>query len=151
MQTFLPYSSFSQSAACLDPKRLNKQIVECQQIYKALTLPAYGWKNHPAVKMWKGKEYALLLYGLAMYLQWQYKNDGREHKSGEFLVTAVERFWDDEASYPFWLGYDAFHASHRAALLYKLPEWYSQFGWTETPAIPDEKGRLPYFWPKGKE
>lgn len=147
MQTFLPYPSFSQSAACLDHKRLNKQIVEVQQIYKALVIPSYGWQNHPAVKMWRGHEYALLMYGLACYLQWQRNNDGRKHKSGEFLVTAVERFWDDEPIFPAWLGNPAFHASHRAALLYKLPEHYSQFGWTEQPAQPDEKGRLPYIWP----
>lgn len=54
MQTFLPYSSFSKSASVLDNKRLGKQRVECLQILKALSDPAYGWQNHPAVKMWKG-------------------------------------------------------------------------------------------------
>lgn len=36
MQTFLPYKSFEQSAACLDNKRLGKQRVEVLQILKAL-------------------------------------------------------------------------------------------------------------------
>ncbi len=31
-------------------------------------------------------------------------------------------------------------SNHRAALLYKDPEYYSQFGWTEEPA-------LEYHWP----
>jgi len=147
MQTFLPYPSFAQSAVCLDPKRLNKQIVEVQQIYKALTIPNYGWQNHPAVKMWRSHEYALLCYGFTCYLQWQRNNNRKTHKSGEYISVAIERFWDDEIDYPFWLGNPEFHASHRSALLYKLPEHYSQFGWTETPAQPDEKGRLSYVWP----
>lgn len=51
MQTFLPYKSFAESAACLDNKRLGKQRVEVLQILKALHNPSYGWQNHPAVKM----------------------------------------------------------------------------------------------------
>ena len=54
MQTFLPYPDFAKSAACLDNKRLNKQIVECYQILRAITDPTYGWQNHPAVNMWRG-------------------------------------------------------------------------------------------------
>lgn len=42
--------------------------------------------------------------------------------------------------FPFWLGDPAFHASHRANLLRKAPQWYSQFGWAESPD-------LPYVWP----
>jgi len=155
MQTFLPYPSFSQSAYCLDNRRLNKQITETLQIYKALTVPGYGWQYHPAVKMWRGCERALLWYGHACYAQWKHRYMRRqrsgvlEHKSGDEIDL---RILDVETIvYPPWLGDEAFHASHRAALLYKLPEWYSRFGWIETPAVPDKKGRLPYVWPKGKE
>lgn len=62
MQTFLPYASFSESAKVLDDKRLNKQIVEAYQILKAITLPDYGWQNHPVVNMWRENELALLSY-----------------------------------------------------------------------------------------
>lgn len=62
MQTFLPYPSFTLSAICLDNKRLNKQILECDQILNALAPGSTsGWRNHPAVKMWRGYEPALLL------------------------------------------------------------------------------------------
>lgn len=44
MQTFLPYADFPGSAKVLDRKRFG---------YSA------GWQNHPAVKMWRGYEYAL--------------------------------------------------------------------------------------------
>ena len=38
-----------------------------------------------------------------------------------------------------WLGDKRFHASHRANLLRKDFEWYSQFGWTENL-------ESPYLW-----
>ncbi len=48
---------------------------------------------------------------------------------------------------PDWMGNQAFYASHRSALLFKLPDWYCRFGWKETAAVPNEKGSLPYVWP----
>lgn len=126
MQTFLPYPSFSESAACLDNRRLNKQITETMQIAKAITDPGHGWRNHPAVEMWRGHVGSLLLYGVTMYYEWRARyNRGKrggklEHKAGEwlieqFLTIDVNKFdWG-----PSWLGDPAFHASHRAALLRK--------------------------------
>ena len=67
MQTFLPYSSFTQTASTLGNKRLGKQRVEAKQIYLALTQEEYGWKTHPAVLMWKGYEQALAFYGWCMW------------------------------------------------------------------------------------
>jgi len=52
---------------------------------------------------------------------------------------------------PVGFGDERLHSSHRAALLYKNPEWYGRFGWSEHPAVPDSKGRLPYYWPTTKE
>jgi hypothetical protein len=64
MQTFLPYKDFTKSAQALDNKRLNKQILEGYQILKVLGNPdpKAAWRNHPAVKMWRGSEHALFLY-----------------------------------------------------------------------------------------
>lgn len=97
MQTFLPISSFSGSAAILDTKRLGKQRLEAFQLLVALgnqwalnerhrrfretqrdELPAKGgWVNHPAALMWKGHEEALGLYMNIMIAEWisrGYKN-----------------------------------------------------------------------------
>lgn len=52
MQTFVPYPDDTRTAAVLDDRRLLKQIVEGSQIVKALSNRAYGWQNHPVVKMW---------------------------------------------------------------------------------------------------
>jgi len=71
MQTFLPYESFAHSAHCLDNQRLGKQRVENLQIIRALTLPNYGWKKHPAVKMWKGHEVWLFDYHQEICDEWE--------------------------------------------------------------------------------
>jgi hypothetical protein len=68
MQTFLPYKDFTKSAQALDNKRLNKQILEGYQILKVLGNPdpKAAWRNHPAVKMWRGHEFKLFEYINAM-------------------------------------------------------------------------------------
>ena len=51
MQTFLPYPDFAASAAALDQARLGKQRVETLQALRALVIPDYGWRQHPAIRM----------------------------------------------------------------------------------------------------
>ena len=70
MQTFLPYPSFADSARILDRARLGKQRVEALQLLRAVTIPTYGWRNHPAAKMWRGFVPALTRYGLEMTDAW---------------------------------------------------------------------------------
>jgi len=71
MQTFLPYPDFTKSAQCLDSKRLGKQRVEAWQIYEILRGKKSRWMNHPAVRMWRGFERALLWYGLTICREWR--------------------------------------------------------------------------------
>src|ERR1700712_5264270 len=70
MQTFLPSADFTASSVVLDDRRLGKQRVETFQILRALTWPEYAWKNHPAVRMWRGFIPALVAYGLANCDEW---------------------------------------------------------------------------------
>jgi len=134
MQTFLPCPNFADSAKILDNKRLGKQRAECLQILKALHNPNYGWQNHPAVKMWRKSESWLACYGLCICDEW--RNRGFDDSCYE----KIRVFSRDLENKPEWLGNEKFHSSHRAALLMKNPEWYSQFGWTERPEIR-------YVWP----
>ena len=90
MQTFLPYPSFTKSAACLDSRRLGKQRVEAKQIYLALTKPGYGWQNHPAVKMWRGYEPALLSYGIIVCYEWV--NRGFKDTLGDYFNRLTHEF-----------------------------------------------------------
>jgi hypothetical protein len=80
MQTFVPLtSSNADIARVLDNKRLNKQALEGWQILMTLLEldPAgehrepKGWRNHPAVKMWRGHELALYDYVVAMVTEWK--------------------------------------------------------------------------------
>ena len=70
MQTFLPYPDFEASARALDIKRLGKQRVECIQVLRGLTVEGYGWRHHPAVKMWAGCEEALGRYAFTCCEVW---------------------------------------------------------------------------------
>lgn len=70
MQTFLPFLSFDASAAVLAARRLGKQRVEAVQVFRGLVVPGYGWRRHPAVRMWAGCEEALVRYGLEICEVW---------------------------------------------------------------------------------
>jgi Pyrimidine dimer DNA glycosylase len=137
VNTFLPIASFKHSAECLDYKRLNKQILECDQILAAIEKDKsgftgkIGWINHPATRMWRGYENALKIYRNTCLKAWI----GRGYNSTrEFLKV------EQSELLPIWFGRPDFHASHRSNLLRKDREYYSQFFWTE----PDN---LPYVWP----
>lgn len=140
MQTFLPYPNFTVSAMCLDNKRLGKQRVEARQIQSALQKGG-GWENHPATKMWRGHTIALMLYGDCMIREWVRRGFNNVMP---LMLDVTAQYVRSEAVMPQWLGDERFHSSHRAALLQKDPDWYTQFGWDETPEIN-------YIWPGSAE
>jgi hypothetical protein len=138
MQTFLPYSSYEESAKCLDYRRLGKQRVEAFQILTTLLGISKGWVNHPAVKMWKGYEGELVVYGKTMCNEWIKKG----YK--DTLLPKFNSFNDLSPDKPFWIGDYNFHLSHKSNLLRKDYEFYSKhFGTT----IPKD---LPYIWPNNE-
>lgn len=138
MQTFLPYSSFKKTAKCLDNKRLGKQRVEAMQILKVLTGETEAWKNHPAVKMWKGYESALAYYALWIVQEW--KNRGYKDTCEEKIINIALRFGINDDVLPPFIGDEKFHKSHKSNLLRKNPEHYGQFNWKVSTD-------LPYVWP----
>lgn len=141
IQTFLPYPRFSESARVIDNRRLGKQRVETLQILNSL-IDGGGWKNHPAVKMWRGHELALALYGLMVCREW---------RSRGFNDTCTDKIWVkvgkptalelNGAPKPYWVGDPDFHLSHQSNLIRKLPDHYGPL----FPGVPDN---LPYVWPK---
>ena len=137
MQTFLPYSDFNNTAAVLDWRRLGKQRVEAKQILLTIDRgdEAKGWKNHPAVNMWRGYEDALAHYGIVICME--LINRGYNDNQ---LPWFQERLEDREVILPPWLGNDSFHTSHKSNLLRKDIDYYSQY-W---PSIPDN---IEYIWP----
>ncbi|MEV0388652.1 MSMEG_6728 family protein [Nonomuraea sp. NPDC050643] len=151
MQTFLPYPDFATSASVLDPLRLGKQRVETLQVLRALTVPGYGWRHHPVVKMWAGYEEALVRYGLEVCGHWCAM--GRPDTCASTMATELaahlgtprvrsQRDLAAAGELPPWLGDVALHLSHRSALLRKDPGFYRPvFGDQE----PDD---LDYVWPR---
>ena len=129
MQTFLPHKSFKKSFKVLDYRRLGKQRVEAKQILNVLLerTDTKGWRNHPITKMWAGYESALQLYFNLCVQEWVRRG---YNNNMEFAKIT------DDIVYPHWLGDKSFHSSHRANLLRKDLEYYSQFGWVENPINP---------------
>jgi hypothetical protein len=144
VQTFLPYEDFVATASVLDDRRLGKQRVETYQILRALTWTSYGWKNHPAVKMWRGFVPALVRYGLDVCDAWEAR--GRADATRAALLGFTAGRVPDTGQLrrtgqlPPWLGEEAVHVSHRSALLRKDPAHYRRF-------FPTEPDDLPYVWP----
>lgn len=148
MQTFLPYADFERSARALDVKRLGKQRVECLQVIRGLTVEGYGWRHHPAVKMWRGHVEALGRYGLTCAEVWV--ELGHADTTVTTIradlaaagVTAVRSQAELTAAdaLPRWLGDEEFHRSHRSSLLRKDPDFYG-------PLFPGVPADLPYVWP----
>lgn len=149
MQTFLPYGHFSRSATCLDDKRLGKQRVEAKQILIAL---GHGvgehagnassrWRNHPAVRMWRGHERALCLYSIAVCTEWR-RRGFRDSLLPQFLALYSSFVAEHRGPrpMPWWWGNENLHASHRSNLLRKDRGYYARFGW-------GERDDIPYYWP----
>lgn len=149
VQTFLPYADFTATAEVLDDRRLGKQRVEAIQVLRATSIDDYGWRHHPAAKMWRGYEEALVRYGLEICDRWC--STGRADTCAATLRQDLVRFTGVETirsqaalaeagELPPWLGDPAFHLSHRSALLRKDPLFYR-------PLFGDEPDDLPYVWP----
>jgi hypothetical protein len=148
VQTFLPYPDFAASASVLDDRRLGKQRVEALQILRALTREHYGWKHHPAVRMWAGHEEALASYAMEICAEWVRRGHadtcaasictdlvaaGLPAPRPQLELAAARRL-------PPWLGDERLHRSHRAALARKDPQHYRG-------RFDDVEHDMPYFWP----
>ena len=143
MQIFLPYSDFRESLKALDNKRLGKQRVETYQIISAITqrpkldgTPYKGWLNHPCTVMWRNYVPALKLYLNYPIDEWVARG---------FKNTMNMESFEEDIVYPHWFGSKEFHSSHRANLLKKEPDFYTQYGWSEDPSDPyvwmDKEGK----------
>ena len=148
VQTFLPHADFEASARALDQKRLGKQRVEVIQVVRALTVPGYGWANHPAALMWRGFEEALGRYGFACCDAWTdlgFTDTCAATIAADLRAAGVASVRGQHAlaaagALPPWLGEPDLHRSHRSALVRKDPEFYRD-------RFPDAPDDLPYVWP----
>lgn len=136
MQTFVPYPDYYMSALVLDRQRLGKQRVETLQILNALAGISKGWTNHPAVRMWRGHENALVEYGVVVCTEWT------ERGYVDTCADKIKALWrpDESREAPDWWGQVDVHLSHQSNLVRKAPKHYRRF----FPFVPDN---LDYVWP----
>jgi hypothetical protein len=132
----------NQNAKNLDNKRLGKQRLESIQIASCLLIKETRWKNHPAVKMWKGNEHYLIHVYLCEILTEWIKRGFKNEKCEQHYFNLVEicKYQGIEnCNKPKWVSAD-FIESHRSNLLRKDYNFYiSKF--------PDTKLGLEYIWP----
>ena len=147
MQTFVPYTDMYESAAVLDNKRLNKQLLEGRQIYSILSSGRTkgGWVRHPAVLMWKGYDNALFEYLIAIKYECDERSISTE-KNWDAIQEMYDWNWDrgDNIVMPPWWGDERVHESHRNNLYVKDPEYYAEFGNDSRVTCCDTCN---YFWP----
>ena len=162
MQTFLPSTNFAWAAQMLDSKRLNKQILEGYQILNVLSgqSPTGGWRNHPAVLMWKNHEGALLKYLDYMIVEAKQRNIKTDNKESNIqkLFKKVGKTWN--TLMPNWFNNDLVSmriiTTHRANLFNKDPMYYSRFQYAtispfNSPCCPEKKEPCKYYWPTHQE
>jgi hypothetical protein len=158
MQTFLPYQDFEEVAADLDSKRLNKQILECYQILNVLSNPSptAGWRNHPAVKMWRGFETALFNYAMTMVSEADARSIKTEKNVANLQRLRRESGMDWGTTMPLWFSNNKIMkrvtTTHKANLYKKAPELYPQF----VSAVSDKNNKpccdtCQYYWVTHKE
>jgi hypothetical protein len=158
MQTFIPYSDVNEIARNLDSKRLNKQILECYQILNVLSgkSPTGGWRNHPAVLMWKGYERGLWHYTQAMIVEARARGIRTENNEANLnnLKNQCWEQWGDKAP-SFWTDNDKLMrviTTHKVSLFNKDPLYYIKYQHASnspynTPCCPDRKQPCKYYWP----
>ena len=74
-----------ETAQALDARRLNKQIIECRQISRALSDPApTAWDNHPAVLQYRWDDTWLHCYTRCL----EYYRKGEEETARRFSDNA---------------------------------------------------------------
>ena len=120
----------------MDNKRLGRQRVEAMMIVDVILKgeAAKGWKNHPAVNMWRNNIDALKLYHDAIVNEWiirGFNNNMKLYQVDEKLVKM-----------PWWFGSYGFHIAHQSNLMRKDSDYYRDYF-----DLKIDELDLPYVWP----
>lgn len=137
VNTFLPYSNFQKVAKILDRQRLGKQRVEAKQLINILTdaTNKKGWRNHPAVKMWKGYTDALKYYYNTIVKEWIER--GYENNMAFYKIPKKIKI-------PWFVKNKSLNLTHQASLLRKYPAYYKKIF---KPPPPPKYMIYTYIWP----
>lgn len=113
MQVFIVGTPF-ETAMALDPRRLNKQIIECQQILDALN-GKKAWSNHPCTLQYKDHQRWLMNYMSCLI----------RYKCGEVERAATSSTWCELDRLPFHT--QEYFDQMKRRLYTKDKEHYSQW------------------------
>ena len=121
MQVFVPYNDILQVVkvmAC-DKKRYNKQIVECNQIIRAIKGETEAWKNHPICHQYKN---------YIKWLEW-YKYIFEEYRNNNYTFSEEQKnnLLSQQPPLPPFLSNEEYLNSHKRRLYQKSPELYTHF------------------------
>lgn len=144
MQTFLMWRNYTFSMLNLDPRRLFKQRLEAEGILREITGRSDRWKNHPAVRMWRGYAPALTGYiccistaarargldyaAVSEQRMWQIAAEAGvggdvPYQVADFMAGALPNFTNRcPVELPPWWADERLYLSHRSALLRKAKE-----------------------------
>lgn len=131
MQVFVTSKSLIESARSLDPRRANKQIIECNQIYRAASGETDGWKNHCITRLWENDLESLMAFAWACY----YKLEEIGWKPAKPIANpnnVASLIWfglEERIKVPHFLKLKWWTNAMRSHLLAKDEVHYSQFGW----------------------
>lgn len=125
MQVFVPFVNPFKCAGVLDPRRFNKQIIECEQILKAIRGESNAWANHPCVLMYREHEEWLQLYLNTFECYKAYKNTVGNDRDEALLYLSLADEWGKKAMSvtPRFLCIP-FSQQHRKRLYTKDPKYY---------------------------
>lgn len=116
MNVFIPYPDIIDTITCLDKRRANKQVLECETILKAIMKETRGYQNHPCTLMYT--PYSNWLHWYKVILK-------------EYLLKGHTPFLDSlvliEPVRPDFIGYEPLHKAHRARLFQKDQLHYRLF------------------------
>lgn len=113
MNVFIVGSPY-ETAQALDGLRLNKQIIECQQILDALE-GKKAWSHHPCTLQYKGHERWLMNY-MSCLLRYKHGEYGRAELSSQWCEQDRPSFHTEE-----------FFNQMKRRLYTKNPEHYVQW------------------------
>ena len=132
MQILIPFPSFTESAAVLDPKTLKNTRQSVLDALKSLLGKTTKNTSSPWVRMWWLHDAALCRYGAELSKACIEKEIPDEGFMDMFTELARDCALSTSHNPKWWTDPNVF-ASHRAFLLRKNPAYYSTLGWTETP------------------
>ena len=128
MQVFVPFQNPFECAQALDPRRFNKQILECKQIIKAIRGESTAWANHPCVLMYRQHEEWLQLYLNTFECYKAYKYTLGNDRDEALLYLSLAEEWGKKAvsDTPRFFC-TPFYQQHRKRLYTKDPKHYVEW------------------------